>query len=181
MFVIGLSKNVRMLSFLKPSADDFRSHEIIEFQTEINEFGNAATNDNLLLLRSFSDAIDSIDLEEIAIGTTGETALDSSLPTLLLPNPDHSNSSGTQSRHLVLGSATAGYYFREYNTKVNLYRFNGAQHRPGSQVFRVLILKPDGTRMNTTFVRMRLCVSYKKMLEMQQTDKFNYTILNAPT
>lgn len=167
------------MAYNRTPTDDDKS--IVEFQTEISVIGNAAVNDSLLQLTSHTDGLYSVDLLEIAITTTGESALESSLPTLRWNNAEQSNDSGTYSRSLTLSSNAAGIYFMEYNLPVNLYKFNGRKHRFGSQRFELLLFKFNGTRLNTSLVRMRLRVRYFAGESMQYDPQFKHTILNAPT
>ena len=152
----------------------------IEFQSEINVTGNAAINDALLQLNCHTDGLISIDLLELAYTTAGETAIDSSWPTLRWHDSNHSNDSGTNSRSLTLSSNAAGIYFMEYNIPVNLYKFNGRKHRFGSQMFRLLLLKASGDRLVTSAVRMRLRLRYAPVVTMQYDGQFKNTVLNAP-
>lgn len=154
---------------------------LVEFQSEIVASGNIALDDNALTVKSFTDGIYSIDLLELSYLPLGETATNSSWPSLAWINQDHSNDSGTSSRSLTLSANAAGIYFMEYNVPVNLYKFNGAKHRFGSQQYRLIIQKPDGSRLNTAGVRMRLRIRYYKSDTMDYDASRMPTILNIPT
>lgn len=166
------------MAYNRPPTD---SSELTEFQTEIVASGNIALDDNALTVRSFTDGIYSIDLLELSYLPFGESTTNSSWPTIAWANQDHSNDSGTDRRSLTLSATAAGIYFMEYNVPVNLYKFNGAKHRFGSQQFRLLLLKADGSRMNTAGARMRLRIRYYKPNTMNYDASRMPTVLNAPT
>lgn len=166
------------MAYNRPPTDE---GVLIEFQTEVAADLNVALDDNALTVRSFTDGIYSIDLLELSYLPFGESATDSSWPTLTWANQEHCNDSGTSSRSLTLSATAAGIYFMEYNVPVNLYKFNGAKHRYGSQQYRLLLLKRDGSRLNTAGVRMRLRIRYYKPDTMNYDASRMPTILNAPT
>ncbi len=166
------------MAYNRTPTDEDKS--LVEFQTEIVATGNAALNDSLLQLSSYTDGLYSVDLLELAYTTAGESAIDSSWPTLRWNNAEHSNDSGGNSRSLTLSANAAGIYFMEYNVPVNLYKFNGRKHRFGSQRFELLLFKQNGARLNTGAVRMRLRVRYFSGESMQYDAQFKNTVLNLP-
>lgn len=166
------------MAYNRPVSD---GGHLIEFQDNINFTGNAANTNGALQLTTHTDGLYSVDLLEIGYGTTGETTLDSSLPTLIWTNGDLRNDKGTSNRPLVMLSTPVPIYYNEYNLPINLYKFDGANHRSGSQVFSLQLLKPNGTPMNTTFVRMRFRCRYHQYGEMVYDPDMLSKVLNAPT
>ena len=172
--VLGLFSH---MSYNRPPED---TGPLVEFQTSIVFTGNAALNTGALTITSHTDALYSVDLLEIAYDTN-EAALDASLPTLRWRNGELSNDSGGNRRPLVVPNIGGQLYFMEYNRPVNLYKFNGAKHRAGSQLFELELVRRDGNLLNTSLVRMRLMCSYYAPQNMVHNPSILSKILNAPT
>jgi len=166
------------MAYNRPPED--QGSELVEYQLGLNYIGDVAINDSALELITHTSGLFSIDLLELAYTTT-EAALDACFPTLQWTNPDHSNDSGKTTRDLTLNPNSANVYFMEYNVPVNLYKFNGVNHRQTSQVFRLLITKYNGTRMQTNLFRARFRIRYYKPTSMQFDSRLMGTVLNAPT